>query len=197
MTMILGVGGSPRAGGNSDVLLQHILEGAAGAGAGTEAVHLRSYGFGPCIGCERCRKDKACTGLLDGMQLLYPKIEAAQGLVLVSPTHQYNVSALMKAFIDRLYCYYDFTDTRPRNYSSRLAGQGRAAAVCAVCEQEVRSDMGYTLEMLRMPLEPLGYAITGELPVFGIFDRGKVRDHPEALARAEELGRDLARGLVA
>ncbi|THB63256.1 MAG: flavodoxin family protein, partial [Desulfovibrio sp.] len=130
MTKILGVGGSPRSGGNSDVLLQNILAGAVEAGVETEAVHLRNYHFSSCIGCERCRKDKACTGLNDGMQLLYPKVEAARGLVLVSPTHQYNVTAIMKAFIDRLYAYYDFTDDRPRGYSSRLAGKDRQAAVC-------------------------------------------------------------------
>lgn len=190
-TKILGIGGSPRKGGNSDALLAAILAGAAKEGAETEALHVRDYTVQPCIGCERCRKDKVCTGLLDGMQLIYPKIEAAQGLVLVSPTHNYNVSAIIKAFIDRLYQYYDFTNDHPRAYSSRLAGQGRKAAVCAVCEQVDRSEMGPTLEMLRRPLEPLGYRITGELPVYGVFHKGKVKEQAEAMAQAEKLGMDL------
>ena len=45
---------------------------------------------------------------MDGMSLLYPKIIDARGLVLVSPTHNYNITAIMKAFIDRLYCFYNF-----------------------------------------------------------------------------------------
>ena len=92
MKKILGIGGSPRRGGNSDIILRHILKGAR-SGAVAEEVQLRDYQFQPCIGCERCRKDKRCTGLQDGMQLIYPKIEEAAGLVLISPVYSYNVTA--------------------------------------------------------------------------------------------------------
>ena len=113
------------------------------------------------------------------------------------PTHNDSLGAIMKAFIDRLYAYYDFTNDRPRRYSSRLAGQGRKAAVCAVCEQVDKKDMGYTLEMLRLPLEPLGWEITDQLPVYGVFDRGKVRGLSQVLKQAGDLGRNLARRLLA
>ena len=129
--VILGIGGSPRKHGNSDVLLTRILQGARKEKIATEQIHLCDYNFEPCIGCEKCRKTKVCKGLNDGMQLLYPKIVTSRGLVLVSPTHNYNVTAWMKAFIDRLYCFYIFNDSRPRGWSSRLAGQGRKAAVGA------------------------------------------------------------------
>lgn len=101
----------------------------------------------------------------------------------------------MKLFIDRLYQYYDFTDERPRGYTSRLAGQARHAAVCAVCEQVDPNDMGATLEMLRRPLEPLGYAIAGELPVLGHFDKGAVAKDSMALDKARALGEALAQAL--
>ena len=71
---IIGIVGSPRKNGNSDVLLHHILSGAKGEHVFGEKIHLRDYQFQPCIGCEKCRKDKICTGLNDGMSLLYPKI---------------------------------------------------------------------------------------------------------------------------
>ncbi len=194
---ILGIGGSPRSGGNSDILLSHILEGTGMARPETEAVHLRDYHFRPCSGCEKCRGSGACTGERDGMQLLYPGIEAARGMVLVSPTHHYNVTALMKAFIDRLYCFYDFDSTRrPRPWRSRLAGQGRKAVIGAVCEQRDRRDMGFTLEAMRMPLEALGYEVVGEVPVFMAFSRGEIRRFPEALADASRLGGVLAAALT-
>jgi multimeric flavodoxin WrbA len=85
MNKVLGIGGSPRKGGNSDILLQRLLKGARDEGAATEEVLLRDYQFQPCIGCERCRKDKRCTGLQDGMQLIYPKILEAGGMVVISP----------------------------------------------------------------------------------------------------------------
>ena len=196
VSRVLGVGGSPRGKGNSDVLLGAILEGVREQNVEALEVQLRDVQFQPCIGCERCRRDRICTGLLDGMSPLYPVIAGAQGLALVSPTHNYNITAWMKAFIDRLYCFYTFADSRPRAWSSRLAGQGRKAVLAAICEQVDREDMGFTLEAMRRPLEALGYEIVAELPVYAIFDRGKVREKPEMLLAARQLGLDLAASLL-
>jgi len=193
---VLGIGGSPRKGGNSDVLLTHILKGAGKAGVNTEKIQLRNYQYQGCIGCERCRKDKICTGLMDGMSLLYLKIVASQALVLVSPTHNYNVTAWMKAFIDRLYCFYDFDNHRPGKWSSRLADQNRKALIVAVCEQKTKKDMGLTIDAMRLPLEALGYDVIGELPAFGVFSKAKVKENREVLKKAEGLGLDLAGSIL-
>jgi multimeric flavodoxin WrbA len=192
----IGIGGSPRKGGNSDVLLKHILRGVRKRKIIADEVQLRDFQYQACIGCERCRKDKICTGLKDGMSLLYPKILEAKGLILVSPTHNYNVTAWMKAFIDRLYCFYNFDNNRPRGWSSQLSDQGRKAVLAAVCEQEDSEDMGFTLDAMRLPLKALGYEIVGELPVFGIFERGKVKEKMEILVKASELGSDLTKSLL-
>ena len=117
---ILLVGASPRKGGNSDLLLKAASEGIQAQQVPCETVYLRDYIYQPCLGCEKCRTDKVCSRLRDGMTLLYPKVEAARGLLLASPVHHYNVTGWMKAFIDRLYCYYDFEDTQPRSWSSRV-----------------------------------------------------------------------------
>jgi multimeric flavodoxin WrbA len=193
---ILGVCGSPRKGGNSDILMGKILSGAKGRDVGGEGIRLRDYAFEPCIGCEKCRKDGICTGQDDGMQPLYPKILESRGLVLVSPTHNYNVTAWTKAFIDRLYCFYIFDDNRPRGWSSRLAGQGRKAVIATICEQETKKDMGFTLEAMRLPLEALGYEIIGELGVLRLFDKGSIKNEPETLAEASRLGERLAGALT-
>lgn len=195
MTKILGIGGSPRQGGNSDLMLQAVLKGAKAEGVQVEEIYLRDYQYSSCVGCERCRKDKACTKLMDGMQLIYPQLEEAKGLVLASPTHQYNVTALMKAFLDRLYQYYDFTDDHPRQYSSRLADQGRKAAFAAVCEQTDEHSFGFTLEGMQRPMQPLGYENVGSVVAYELFHRGKVKNCPDILEQAEELGRKLALSL--
>ena len=193
---VLGIGGSPRKGGNSDILLKHMLKGITENKITADSFQLRDFQYQGCIGCERCRKDKICTGMKDGMSLIYPDILESQGLILVSPTHNYNVTAWMKAFIDRLYCFYNFDDNRPRGWSSRLAGQGRKAVLAAICEQENKDDMGFTLDAMRLPLEALGYEIIGELPVFSIFDRAKVKENNEILIKATKLGSDLAQSLL-
>jgi len=189
---VVGFSGSPRKGGNSDILLKHILAGVKERRVSVENIKLRNYDYQPCIGCEKCRRHHACTGLNDGMHLLYPKIITSQGMVLVCPTHNYNITAWMKAFIDRLYCLYTFDNLRPRGWKSRLQGQRRKAVIAAVCEQVNKKDMGVTLEAMRLPMEALGYEIVGELAVYGIFDRGRVREESDILARAGELGNQLA-----
>ena len=129
------------------------------------------------------------------MSLLYPGIIQSGGIVLVSPTHNYHVTAWMKAFIDRLYCFYNFNTSCPRGWSSNLAGQGRRAVLGALCEQENREDMGFTLEAMRLPLVALGYEIIGELPVYRVFHRGGIKECPDILTAASKLGRELARSL--
>jgi len=193
---ILGIGGSPRKGGNTDILLRAVLGGAKQEGADTGVVYLRDYQYQPCIGCEGCRKDNQCTGLMDGMQLIYPRIIEARGLVMISPTHNYNVTAWIKAFIDRLYCFYSYTNDRPRGWSSRLGGEGRKAVIGAIGEQaDPEEAIGLTLKAMRLPLSALGYEIVGELAVAGIFDKGKVSGDTAAMERAEKLGSELARSL--
>ena len=194
--LILGLSASPRNNGNTEIILEQILAGAEQAGAATKALNLAKLYVHPCLGCERCRQKKACTRLLDDMQQIYPLLEEARGLVLGSPVHNYNLTSWAKAFIDRLYCYYDFTDTRPREYKSRLAGQGREALVYAVGEQPDPREAGVTIKALAMPLIPLGYNVTELPPFMGFFDKGSVKAENNLMKVAFEQGEKLARRLI-
>lgn len=197
MHKILGVGGSPRKGGNSDILLQKLLNGVQNSGAEMEIIQVRDYHIQPCIACERCRKDSRCTGVQDGMQLIYPKIIDTKGLVIVTPVYSYNMTSTLKAFIDRLYGLYYFSDERPGHWKSQLADQGRKAVIVAVGEQKdiKEGGMDLTLATLRLSVKALGYEILDELPVLGIFQKGKVNEHPSILEKAEMLGDMLGKSL--
>jgi len=190
---IIGFSGSPRKNGNSDILLKTIMSGVSQEKLPCEFYNLTDIQFKGCIGCEKCRKDKICTGLIDGMSLIYPKLISAKGLVLVSPTHNYNVTSWMKAFIDRLYCFYNFENDRPRSWSSQFAQQNRKAVVAAICEQESVEDMGFTIEAMKKPLEALGYEVVGELPVFKVFDKSKVKNDKKSIDSAFKFGQKLAK----
>jgi len=190
--LILGVSGSPRRGGNSDFILGSILKGT---GVDSEVLYLSDIDFSSCVGCEQCRKDKICTRFEDGLIPWYDTISKAVGIVLVSPVYNYNITSWMKAFIDRLYCFYDFDDERPRGWSSRLAGQGRAAALAVVAEQMDEEDLGLAMQALRKPIEAFGYEIAGELAVLGKFEAGIVGEDPDVLHRCAELGGKLAKVL--
>ena len=127
MKKVLGIGGSPRKGGNSDIILNRLLKGVKHAGVSTEDVQLRDYQFQPCIGCERCRKDKRCTGLQDGMQLIYPRIREASGLVVVSPIYSYNMTAmnLVRKYGDWIIPYLGLYDDK----AMRIASTGQAGVL--------------------------------------------------------------------
>jgi len=192
---VLGISGSPRKNGNSDILLKNIISGVTKEGISSNHLNLTNIHFQGCIGCERCRKDKICTGIVDGMSVIYNRIITSKGLILVSPTHNYNVTSWMKAFIDRLYCFYNFENDRPRSWSSQFSQQNRKAVIAAICEQENQEDMGFTIEAMKHPLKALGYEIVGELSVFKIFDKAKVKEDKKTIEKAYELGIKLSQTL--
>jgi len=194
-TKILGVGGSPRKSGNSDILLKSILKGAEREGVETESVQLRDYDFKPCIGCERCRKDLICTGLNDGMTLLYPKLIESRGLILASPIHWYYVTAMMKAFIDRLYCFFDWPSGRGANWRCRLDNQDRKMVLAVVYEQHSPKGMGTTLESMHQCMEDLCIEVVDEMAVGSTFAVGEIKKNSKALSQAEAIGAKLARQL--
>lgn len=193
---ILGISGSPRKNGNTDIILQEIISGAGESEIKAEIIFLRDYVITPCIGCEKCRKDLTCSQFYDGMTLLYSKIEEADILVLGSPVYNYNITSLMKSFIDRLYPYYIFSDDRPRKYQSRLTNKKRSGIIFSICEQTERKEMGFAIEAMTRPLEALGYEIVETLPISGFFDKGAVKRDLSLLKAVYTLGRNVATELM-
>ncbi len=189
---ILGIGASPRKDGNTDILLDEFLKGAKSAGATTKKIFLRDCLVNSCIGCEACRKTGTCSRFHDDMEAIYPLIDSSEGIVMGSPTYNYNITAMLKAFIDRLYCFYEFSDQRPGPYSSKLADRGKKALVFSVCEQVKNEEMGFELEAMARPLEALGYEIFDKYRSSGYFEKGVVSEDNTELQRAFEAGRKLA-----
>ncbi len=105
---ILGVSGSPRRNGNTLLMMQAVMEGAAMIeGVETELVDLARLKINPCTGCRTCRnrhERKCFQNPDDDMSGLYPKIVEADGLILGSPVYFAGVTAQLKAFMDRTTC---------------------------------------------------------------------------------------------
>jgi len=97
---VLGIGGSPRVGGNSDLLLDACLSGAFDAGAKVEKIVLNHLAIAPCQECGGCNADGRCV-VQDDMQIIYPKLRQANHLVIASPIYFSSVTAQLKAMIDR------------------------------------------------------------------------------------------------
>ena len=98
---VLGIYGSPRKDGNSDILMKEVLRGAADAGAEVAEVFARKLKISPCLGCDKCIELGHCWQQDD-----YPKIEAeldkADAIVFATPVHFYTVSTQAMILIGRV-----------------------------------------------------------------------------------------------
>ena len=95
MSKIVVLMGSPRKGGNTDLLARAFVEGAA-AKHEVELVPVADYKIEPCIGCNSCFRK-------DDMAKIYEKLKQADTLVIASPVYFYGLSAQLKALVDRLH----------------------------------------------------------------------------------------------
>jgi len=98
---VVAICGSARKGGNTEVLLTAVLEGAEKAGAETELITLCDKAIKMCDGCCYCDEKKSCM-LNDDMDGIFAKMSSADAIILGSPTYWDNMTGLMKNFFDRL-----------------------------------------------------------------------------------------------
>ena len=99
---ILGVSSSPIRGGNVDRMVQALLEKS---GKTTEFVNLTELSYGPCRACAHlCAGDNLCK-LDDDLKGLYPKIVAAEAIVLGTPSYFYNMNSFMAILLERLWAF--------------------------------------------------------------------------------------------
>lgn len=192
---VLGLVGSARKNGNTDILVQKVLQGVSLCGIEVELIYLSDISFTPCTGCEGCSTTFRCIKN-DDMQRIYDKLEEADGIVLGSPTYFYNVSALTKTFIERLYCYdvFDNTDRSVWLNIGELLGIKYAVTV-AICEQNNIEDMGYTSIAMDRSLQAVGYRVVESLKVLHLFKKGDSEKHEavlnEAIAAGKKLGKTI------
>jgi len=97
---VLGISGSPRRHGNTETLLDAVLEGAREAGADVEKNVLRSLDYASCRGCNACHRTGVCV-IQDDLTPVFEKIAAADVLVIASPIYSMGITAETKGLIDR------------------------------------------------------------------------------------------------
>ncbi len=102
---LIAIVGSPRPAGNTNYLVDQALQEAVTYGCETEKVMLSQYRVNPCLGHEDCASFLACKQKDDAPQIL-EKFTTADGIILATPVYYYNMTAQMKAFIDRNYFLY-------------------------------------------------------------------------------------------
>lgn len=100
MKNILILSASPRKNGNSDILCHQFMKGAADAGNQVELISLYDKNIGFCRACYACFKTGKCV-LKDDMAEILDKIQAADVLVVATPTYFLTMNGKLKNTIDR------------------------------------------------------------------------------------------------
>jgi len=96
----IGIVGSPRKNGNTELLTQHTLKAVAEEGLTTELVRLADYDIRPCNACMACRKEEQCS-IKDDLFPLYTRLKDFDAIVLATPVYFGSATALTKAFMER------------------------------------------------------------------------------------------------
>ena len=180
---IVGIGGSPRTGGNTEKLLEAVLEGARAAGAESRLIKLWDQDIRPCTGCGACRPTGTCV-LGDGMDEAVDALQGADAVVLASPVYMWQVTATMKAFVDRL------CRLLTPEFASRLQGSKQLGFVYTQGNPDpaiFEPYFAYHEKMFGM----LGFTHGGRVLAVGTRARDDVLAQAEALSTARQLGADL------
>jgi multimeric flavodoxin WrbA len=179
---IVGILGSPRGlNGNTGLLLKEVLRGAERAGAAATVLSLSDYRVEACRACDACHKTGHCA-IADDFSKFHGTMLHADGIVLASPNYIYNVSAQLKAMMDRccgsIHC---------------LAMSGKYAAAVVTSGSPAFEEV---LTCMHRFLRAIGCYSVGGVGVQAarLADEGA---KAEAFAQAGELGGRLVKAILA
>lgn len=185
---VLGVAGSPRRHGNSEQLLDACMAGVAEAGGVVDKLVVAEYGIKPCNGCNACSVTGECV-LIDDMRHLYPRIDAADAVIVASPVFFATVPAVLKTLYDRCQPYW----ARRWVLGEPPPAHKRPGAL--LLARSGGDPYGFEAAVIttKSVFAVLGVGYDDELCVAGVNAPSDVARHPDALARARRIGADTVR----
>lgn len=178
---ILGIIGSYRKFGNSEIMVREALLGAKEEGAETEVLRLTDYRIEPCRGCLTCVFKKTRCVIQDGAAYIFDKMKECDGFVVSAPAYILGVAGIFKMLSDRAISL---------NHTRELAGKPAVAIAVA----GVRDYEAFTLPGLNMALSMPGIRIVDQFVAFGQ-GPGEVLLEESYLEKAHRAGRELVKGL--
>jgi multimeric flavodoxin WrbA len=179
--IILGISGTPRKGGNSEILLDAALEPFEDAEWEIRKVLLSENNIQPCIGCEYCVQNMSCSIENDDMKKFYEVFEICDAVIVSAPTYWRNVPAQLKAVFDRTY------GLKNRPLEGKLGGAisvGRGAGGGQSIVLNIIHNFYLSNGMLCVPGELNGITAVADKP-------GDILRQPRRLEQARILGRNI------
>ncbi len=182
---VLGIMGSPRIKGNTDLLLDEALKGAASKGAEVEKITVSNLKIAPCREIYHCLEDGTCP-IKDDMTALYDKLVNAQAIIVATPIFFYTVSAQIMNLISRCQALWS------RRYVLNMEMPLKKGAFIAVGATKGAKLFDGPKLTIRYFFKAINAEYTDELLIRGVDKKGEIKEHPAALADAYELGKRIA-----
>lgn len=181
---VLGIMGSPRIRGNTDLLLDAALNGAQSRGAAVEKITVASLKIAPCREIYACVKDGNCP-IKDDMVAIYDKLLNVDAVIVATPIFFYTVSPQLMTLISRCQALWS------RRYVLNMAIPPKKGAFIAVGATKGAKLFEGPKLTIRYFFKAINAEYTDELLLRNIDKKGEVKEHPTALTDAYELGKRL------
>ncbi len=186
---VLALNGSPRPGGNTEVLLEAAIKPLRDAGHIIGVMKINTMNFRPCQDCGGCAKTGVCIHH-DDMHQIYEAIREADRIVLASPIFFYSLSAQAKAMIDR--CQSFWCEKYRLKQPIPPGPHGRKGLLLLVGGMK-KEDGRISAEAVAKGFFRTVNVEEHETLFFGGVDaKGDIEKHPTALREAYEAGLRLA-----
>lgn len=176
--------GSPRAGSNSDILLDKVIEGAISSGAVAEKFCIEALKILPCNGCRDCRKTGKCEEKEDDVALIAKKVGEADAIIISTPIYGNHLPGQFKMLFDRLTGLTHMSEMRDGKLCSvsRLPIKKRNLALVAVAGSPLSESCDQALRYLsRIFLPELNDGVNFELRAIGVNELKQISMNREAL----------------
>ena len=178
MKKVLILSGSPRKGGNSDILCDRFAKGAAEAVNAVEKIRVADKKIGYCHACYYCRDHAGACAIKDDMAEVLQKMIDADVIVLASPVYFYSIDAQLKAVIDRTVARW-------------LEVKSKEFYYIATCADSEKSATLTTLDCFRGYADCVqGAKEMGVIYGTGVYEKGKIEGTP-AYKQAYEMGKKV------
>ena len=182
--------GSPRIGGNSDILLDQALAGATAAGAGAEKIILCQKRISGCLACEQCNETGVCA-IDDDMPAIHQKILAADAVIHSVPVYFWSMTAQMKAYLDRWCALFDAQWRWHKAYWPRM--KGKLIGLITVCGDSDVATADPIVHSFRTTCQFTGLTWLGAVQT-SASAKGEIAANEAALKEAYALGEKAAAG---
>ena len=183
--MVVGILGSPRRGGNSDILLEQCLKGARESGATVVKFILHDLKMAPCQGCNTCLTSGECA-LVDDMRGVHGALLEADSVVVASPIYFSGPTCMTKCMIDRCQCLW----ARERLLGRKVEHPRKGVII--LVGGDPKAVFRNAQSELRAFFNGIGITLHSEILVAGVERPGEVRERQAELRRALEIGKELA-----